>query len=169
MELERPRSHAKRFLDEDSEDSESDAERPTPTRFFSRDDIEIGQEPGPGDDIPRLEQWACVNTVPPNLCPYRCPITYGVSILKGTVTGHPKKSDGDTIWTSPLLFQKKDLARTCSRWFRLGEPEKGYVEHMAKEGKGVWGAENGFHANPQHRFTPNETNGWSSTPVFNNN
>lgn len=165
MQSGRPR--VKRIVDESSEDSDLIVDEPPAKRFFTRDDIEIGEEPGPNADIPRLEQWAVVNSVPPNMCPYRCPITYGACILRGTVTGHPEKEDGITIWTSPLLFQKKRLARTCSRWFRLGEPEKGFVEHMAKEGKEVWGAAKGVHSNPQHHFTPSATGeGWSSTLVF---
>lgn len=168
MEPERPREHTKPLLDDSSEDSDNlFAEQPATKRFFSRSDIEIGEEPAVEDTLPLLEQWAVVNSVSPNKCPYKDPMVYGVAILKGRVTGHPEKRDGDTIWTSPLLFQKSNMARTCSRWFRLGTPETGYVEHMSKEGKDVWGNSKGVHANPQHLFTAKQDRtGWESKLAF---
>lgn len=163
MEPERPRAHAKRLLDDGSEESDDlFVEEPASKRFsFSRSDVDIGEEPKAEDTLPLLEQWAVVNSVSPNMCPYKDPMVYGVAVLRGTVTGHPVKRDGDTIWTSPLLFQKSNLARTLSRWFRLGTPDSGYVEHMTKEGKDAWGNPNGVHCNPQHLFTEKrDGTGW---------
>lgn len=44
--------------------------------------------------------------------------------LKGIVTGHPLLPDGGEIVTSQLMYMNPDmgLARTLSRWYRLGTP-----------------------------------------------
>ncbi len=44
--------------------------------------------------------------------------------LKGIVTGHPLLPDGDEVVTSQLIYMNPDvgLARTLSRWYRLGAP-----------------------------------------------
>lgn len=53
-----------------------------------------------------------------------CPQTGegGRPVLFGEVTGHPRLMDGAMITTSPLLWLDEDrrLARTVSRWYRLG-------------------------------------------------
>ncbi|MFN7090865.1 MAG: DUF6634 family protein [Allorhizobium sp.] len=44
--------------------------------------------------------------------------------MKGIVTGHPLLPDGDEVVTSQLIYMNPDigLARTLSRWYRLGTP-----------------------------------------------
>lgn len=44
--------------------------------------------------------------------------------MKGIVTGHPSLADGDEVVTSQLIYMNPDigLARTLSRWYRLGAP-----------------------------------------------
>lgn len=44
--------------------------------------------------------------------------------MKGIVTGHPLLPDGNEIVTSQLIYMNPDigLARTLSRWYRLGAP-----------------------------------------------
>lgn len=44
--------------------------------------------------------------------------------MKGIVTGHPSLPDGDQVVTSQLIYMNPDigLARTLSRWYRLGKP-----------------------------------------------
>jgi hypothetical protein len=49
-------------------------------------------------------------------------IPLSVGILKGVVEGHPKLGNGREITTSQVFFIDTDLglARTLSRWYRLG-------------------------------------------------
>lgn len=49
-------------------------------------------------------------------------IPLSVGILKGVVEGHPKLGTGREITTSQVFFIDTDLglARTLSRWYRLG-------------------------------------------------
>lgn len=44
--------------------------------------------------------------------------------MKGIVTGHPLLPDGNEVVTSQLIYMNPDigLARTLSRWYRLGTP-----------------------------------------------
>jgi hypothetical protein len=44
--------------------------------------------------------------------------------MKGTVAGHPSLPDGNEVVTSQLIYMNSDigLARTLSRWYRLGAP-----------------------------------------------
>lgn len=44
--------------------------------------------------------------------------------LSGVSLGHPRIPDGRVMTTSPVLWLDADakLARTVSRWYRLGEP-----------------------------------------------
>lgn len=44
--------------------------------------------------------------------------------MKGIVTGHPLLPDGKEIVTSQLMYLDPDagLARTLSRWYRIGTP-----------------------------------------------
>jgi hypothetical protein len=44
--------------------------------------------------------------------------------MKGIVTGHPSLPDGNEVVTSQLIYMNPDigLARTLSRWYRLGTP-----------------------------------------------
>lgn len=49
--------------------------------------------------------------------------------MKGVVTGHPLLPDGNEVVTSQLIYMNPDigLARTLSRWYRLGtlRPKQG--------------------------------------------
>lgn len=139
----------------DSEDEELLA--PPPKK---KPRIDIGDEPSEDDKLPKLENWAVVNSPPDD--PYKDPYTFGTAILRGDVYGHPLKEDGHRIWTSPLLYQKKDLARTCSRWYRLGTPDEGYVAYMTKEGKEVKSVE-GTTANSHMKFEVNEEGHFKGT------
>ncbi|WP_377277014.1 DUF6634 family protein [Rhizobium sp. R86522] len=44
--------------------------------------------------------------------------------MKGIVTRHPLLPDGNEVVTSQLIYMNPDigLARTLSRWYRLGTP-----------------------------------------------
>jgi hypothetical protein len=50
--------------------------------------------------------------------------------MKGIVTGHPLLPDGNEVVTSQLIYMNPDigLARTLSRWYRLGtaRPKQGH-------------------------------------------
>lgn len=55
-----------------------------------------------------------------------------VPCLVGRPTGHPRLDDGSPIFTSELYFldQERNVARTFSRWYRLGgEAAPGYWEN----------------------------------------
>jgi hypothetical protein len=46
--------------------------------------------------------------------------------LKGIVSGHPLRPDGEEVVTSQLLYLDPylGLARTMSRWYRVIDPQK---------------------------------------------
>jgi hypothetical protein len=72
-------------------------------------DVEFGG-PRPGERIVvSIDDWT--------------PARRAVPCLVGRPTGHPILPDRDPIWTSELFFLdvNRGLARTFSRWYRLGE------------------------------------------------
>ena len=76
------------------------------------------------ESAPLLDAW----------CPQ--PGESGRLVLFGRVTGHPRLMDGDLITTSPLLWLDEDrrLARTVSRWYRLGTSLTEYLERPTEDG-----------------------------------
>ncbi|OYU77440.1 MAG: hypothetical protein CFE32_05680 [Alphaproteobacteria bacterium PA3] len=73
---------------------------------------ELDHPPANDPDMPRLEDWF------PAIVPEE---TEALALI-GTVTGHPRLSDGRPIVTSNVVVLNVDagLARTMSRWYRLG-------------------------------------------------
>ena len=128
----------------------------------SRKDIDVESLPTE-EDIPKLENWAIVNKAPQD--PYKDPATFGTAMLRGIVYGHPLKNDGKLIWTSPLVYQEKDLARTCSRWFRLGTPEEGFEAFMREQGMPPKN-EDGTLVNAHHHFTKDEQGNFKASFHF---
>lgn len=75
--------------------------------------LELDHPPEPGHDMPMLEDWF------PAIVPEK---TEELALI-GTVSGHPRLRDGRPIVTSNVVVLNVDagLARTMSRWYRLGE------------------------------------------------
>ena len=82
----------------------------------------LGRGEGPtADEIaaaPLLDGW------------HRTESYEGATVLVGFVSGHPRLRDG-TITTSPLVWLdvERGLARTVSRWYRIGRSLSDYLEH----------------------------------------
>lgn len=70
----------------------------------------------------RLDQWALAKRTVP--------------CLIGTPTGHPRIDDGKPCFSSELYYldPKAGLARTFSRWYRLGTPVD--FAHFDKRNRG---------------------------------
>lgn len=69
-----------------------------------------------------LDMSGILATAPP-LEDYRLVIGWAYA-MKGIVTGHPLLPDGEDVVTSQLMFLDPTvgLARTLSRWYRVGTP-----------------------------------------------
>jgi hypothetical protein len=121
---------------------------------------EIGPVPTEADKIPEVSDWY-LSTVKPD-DPYMCP-SLGVGILcGGSVKHHPHLPDGDSISTTPLLYligtgPEKAYAKTVNRWYRLMQPEEGYVKFIEEGGKKIWFPD-GLHQNHNRTFK-RKTNG----------
>lgn len=75
--------------------------------------LELDHPPVHDHGMPKLEDWF------PAIVPHK---TKELALI-GTVTDHPRLRDGRTIVTSNLVVVHVDagLARTMSRWYRLGD------------------------------------------------
>ncbi|MEX1663479.1 DUF6634 family protein [Thioclava sp. 15-R06ZXC-3] len=75
-------------------------------------------------DAPLLQRW--------------CPIEEsGVPLLIGQVSGHPHLREGARVRTSPLmnLQPAKGWARSCNRFYNLGERDDGFLAELRKDGR----------------------------------
>jgi hypothetical protein len=75
-------------------------------------------------DAPLLQRW--------------CPIKEsGVPLLFGQVSGHPHLREGARIRTSPLMNMQpaKGWARSCNRFYNLGERDDGFLAELRKDGR----------------------------------
>lgn len=81
-------------------------------------------EPSTLADAPRIDRWcgAVVDDLP---------------ILVGVVTGHPRLRQGARCTTSPLVRIEPDegWARTFSRFYRLGRPDRSCLTDLLAEGR----------------------------------
>ncbi len=61
----------------------------------------------------------------PVLADYKTALGYAFA-LQGVVRGHPRLRDGKEIVTSQLFYLNQELgiARTMSRWYRLGKRDQ---------------------------------------------
>lgn len=93
------------------------------------------EDTGPGakkarpETTPHLEEW---RIVPAKGDVYTAPEATP-SILCGRVRGHPTLPDGDTIWTSPLVWidcGAECSAKTRSRHYTLGALQEGYLNFL---------------------------------------
>lgn len=68
---------------------------------------------------------AAIRAQAPTLDSYRLVLGWSHA-LRGVVHGHPSLVDGGDIVTSQLVYldTSNGLARTASRWYRLGEPQQ---------------------------------------------
>jgi hypothetical protein len=57
--------------------------------------------------------------------------------LSGRVTGHPTKTDGTVVCTSPIVHSTGRFCFTASGnvYELVGDPENGYLEFLARIGK----------------------------------
>lgn len=81
-------------------------------------------EPSTLADAPRIDRWcgAIVDELP---------------VLVGVVTGHPRLRHGARCITSPLVRIEPDKgwARTFSRYYRLGRPDRSCLTDLLAEGR----------------------------------
>lgn len=78
-----------------------------------------------------INNW-CVIT-DPSASPYDPPELHG-KCLYGTVTGHPKKSDGMDVVTSQIIRVAGRVVETRNTTYRLLKPSEQYVEYCLKDG-----------------------------------
>ena len=75
-------------------------------------------------DAPRIDRWcaAVVDDLP---------------VLVGVVTGHPRLREGARTMTSPLIriAPGEGWARTLSRYYRLGRPDRAVLAALRAEGR----------------------------------
>jgi hypothetical protein len=76
------------------------------------DEIEAQGPAHSADLVPNLNNWALARRAVP--------------CLIGVPSGHPKIGDGKTLMSSELFFMdlERGLARSFSRWYRLGSRAK---------------------------------------------
>ncbi|SFN22355.1 hypothetical protein SAMN05216224_10324 [Thioclava dalianensis] len=67
-----------------------------------------------------------------------CPIKEnGAPLLVGQVSGHPHLREGARVQTSPLmnLQPTESWARSCNRFYNLGERDDGFLAELRKDGR----------------------------------
>jgi len=92
--------------------------------MFTSDDLIVSKLLSLARDLERLRMPDYILSLRPEATVSRWYLTPSeVFTLRGDVSGHSRLQDGP-IETSQLFFvdQKLGLARTLSRWYRLGAP-----------------------------------------------
>lgn len=80
----------------------------------------------------RLEDWAVSWADPDD---GYTPPEIRAKVLRGTVYGHPRKGDGESIRTSAIVGVDGTLVKVLSgHRYRLGKIEDGYRAYLDKEG-----------------------------------
>lgn len=62
------------------------------------------------------------------------PVEHGHALIEGISFGHPRIADGRPMHTSVVLYidAEAGIARTVSRWYRLGRPSPEFAAALEK-------------------------------------
>ena len=83
-------------------------------------------------DMVVLENWSIMCRRSFN--PYEDPAVFGVRCLSGHVSGHPTLEDGQQVLSSAVLYISGSVARTVSRWYKLGTVDPHFVDYAEEHG-----------------------------------
>lgn len=116
----------------EDDDLFNDSDDPLPTGSGGKRPRRNIDTPPPDSEMVWLNHWSVTSKRPSN--PYQCPDAFGVRVLSGSVVGHPKLEDGDSMVSSALLYMHGQHARTVTRWYFLGKVDPEYEKYMSQKG-----------------------------------